>query len=97
MCIFIFMHVLPCGPAYHFFEFRSVFHPWLEDLSGKLGGELKVRPSVLVAVSAAQRVVEVTFDRRVGPQVPADVRSGSKIAGTITLCFDRNSHTDRHE
>ena len=23
----MFMHVIPCGPAYHFFEFRSVFHP----------------------------------------------------------------------
>ncbi len=22
----------PCGSAYHFFGFRSVFHPWLEDL-----------------------------------------------------------------
>ena len=23
----MFLHVLPCGPAYHFFGFRSVFHP----------------------------------------------------------------------
>ena len=28
----MFMHVIPCGPANHFFEFRSVFHPWLKDL-----------------------------------------------------------------
>ena len=47
------------------------------DLPGELGGKLRVRPSILVAVSAVQGVVEVNFDRRVGPQVPADVRSGS--------------------
>jgi len=22
----------PCEPVYHLFEFRSVFHPWLNDL-----------------------------------------------------------------
>jgi hypothetical protein len=28
----IFLHVVLCGPAYRFFGFRSVFHPWLKDL-----------------------------------------------------------------
>ena len=40
MCILMFMHVIPCGPAYHFFEFRSVFHPCSIRVSSVAQGSL---------------------------------------------------------
>ncbi len=69
----------------------------LANLCGELGGELKVRSSVLISVGAVQRVDGVNFDRRMGPQVPADIRGGSQLARTIILGFDRNVHPDRHD